>query len=91
MITSNENPPSVGMEQTVYDTFAELCPACKVTSQNVPIPDWFAGKGQTTIDSALVANPDLDAVFTVYDFMMPVVVGSIKANSSDAKVYALRW
>jgi ribose transport system substrate-binding protein len=88
VITSNENPPSVGMEQTVYDTFAELCPACKVTSQNVPIPDWFAGKGQTTIDSALVANPDLDAVFTVYDFMMPVVVGSIKANNSGAKVYA---
>ena len=80
VITSNENPPSVGMEQTVKDTFAELCSACNVESQNVPIPDWFAGTGQTTIDSALVANPDLDAVFTVYDFMMPVVVGSIKSQ-----------
>jgi ribose transport system substrate-binding protein len=88
VITSNENPPSVGMEQTVKDTFAELCSACNVETQNVPIPDWFGGKGQTTIDSALVANPDLDAVFTVYDFMMPVVVGSIKSHGSDAKVYA---
>ena len=88
MITANENPPSVGMEQTVYDTFAELCPDCNVTSQNVPIPDWFGGAGQSTIDAALVANPDLDAVFLSYDFMAPVVEGSIKANGSDAKIHA---
>jgi ribose transport system substrate-binding protein len=87
MITANENPPSVGMEQTVYDTFAELCPDCSVTSQNVPIPDWFGGAGQSTIDAALVANPDLDAVFMSYDFTSPVVEGSIKANGSSAKMY----
>jgi ribose transport system substrate-binding protein len=88
VITSNENPPSVTMEETIKSTFAELCPACKVTTQNVPIPDWFGGAGQSTIDAALVANPDLDAVFTVYDFMAPIVEGSIKANNSKAKIYA---
>jgi ribose transport system substrate-binding protein len=88
VITSNENPPSVTMEETILSTFEELCPACNVTTQNVPIPDWFGGAGQSTIDAALVANPDLDAVFTVYDFMAPVVEGSIKANGSDAKIYA---
>ena len=45
------------------DIFAELCTACTFSSQNVPIPDLFGGAGQSTIDSALVANPDLDAVF----------------------------
>jgi ribose transport system substrate-binding protein len=88
VITSNENPPSVTMEKTVNDTFKELCSACKVTSQNVPIPDWFGGKGQTTIDAALVADPNLAAVFTVYDFMSPVVAGSIKSHNSKAKMYA---
>ena len=88
VITSNENPPSVTMEQAVKDTFAELCSACTVESQNVTIPDWFGGAGQSTIDGALVANPDLDAVFTVYDFMAPIVSGSILANTSKAKVYA---
>jgi ribose transport system substrate-binding protein len=88
VITSNENPPSIGMEKTVKDTFAELCSKCKVTSQNVPIPDWFGGKGQTTIDSALVGDKDLAAVFTVYDFMAPIVIGSIKSHSSKAKIYA---
>ncbi len=87
MITANENPPSVGMEQTVRDTLAELCPDCTFESQNVPIPDWFGGAGQSTIDAALVANPDLDAVFMSYDFTAPVVEGSIKANGSDAKMY----
>ncbi|MBI5088302.1 MAG: hypothetical protein HZB15_05425, partial [Actinobacteria bacterium] len=88
MITANENPPSVTMEQTVKDTLADLCSACTFTSQNVPIPDWFGGAGQSTIDAALVANPDLDAVFLSYDFMAPVVEGSIKANGADAKIYA---
>ena len=87
MITANENPPSVGMEQEVQDTLAELCTACTFESQNVPIPDFFGGAGQSTIDAALVANPDLDAVFLSYDFMAPVVEGSIKANGSDAKIY----
>ncbi len=88
MITANENPPSVGMEQTVKDTLAELSPESTFTSQNVPIPDWFGGAGQSTIDAALVANPDLDAVFLSYDFMAPIVEGSIKANGSSAKIYS---
>jgi ribose transport system substrate-binding protein len=88
MITANENPPSVDMEQTVMDTLDELCSGCTFESQNVPIPDFFGGAGQSTIDAALVANPDLDAVFLSYDFMAPVVEGSIKANGSDAKIYA---
>ena len=88
MVTANENPPSVTMEQTVKDTLAELSPESTFTSQNVPIPDWFGGAGQSTIDAALVANPDLDAVFLSYDFMAPVVEGSIKANNSSAKIYS---
>jgi ribose transport system substrate-binding protein len=88
MMTANENPPSVGMEQTVIDTLAAECSACTFESQNVPIPDFFGGAGQSTIDAALVANPDLDAVFLSYDFMAPVIEGSIKANGSDAKIHA---
>jgi ribose transport system substrate-binding protein len=88
MITANENPPSAGMEQTVRDTLAELSPESTLTVQNVPIPDWFGGAGQSTIDAALVANPDLDAVFLSYDFMAPIVEGSIKANGSSAKIYS---
>jgi ribose transport system substrate-binding protein len=88
MMTANENPPSVGMEQAVIDTLAAECSACTFESQNVPIPDFFGGAGQSTIDAALVANPDLDAVFLSYDFMAPVIEGSIKANGSDARIHA---
>ncbi|HWL43988.1 MAG TPA: substrate-binding domain-containing protein [Ilumatobacter sp.] len=88
MITANENPPSVGMEQTVIDTLAELSPESTFQKQNVPIPDWFGGAGQSTIDAALVANPNLDAVILSYDFMAPVVEGSIRANNSSAKIYS---
>ena len=88
MVTANENPPSVTMEQTVKDALATECTACTFESQNVPIPDFFGGAGQSTIDAALVANPDLDAVFLSYDFMAPVMEGSIKANNSSAKIYS---
>jgi ribose transport system substrate-binding protein len=87
VITSNENPPSVGMEQTVKDEFARLCPSCGVESINVPIPD-YATELSGAVRSALVRNPDIRAVFTVFDAQTPFVLSAIKASGVDAKTYA---
>ncbi len=88
VITSNENPPSVGMEQTVKDEYARLCgDECGVQSVNVPIPD-YATKLSSTVSSALVANPDIKAVFMVFDAQTTFVVSALKAARSDAKTYA---
>jgi ribose transport system substrate-binding protein len=88
VITSNENPPSIGMEQTVKDEYARLCgDECGVESVNVPIPD-YATKLSSTVSSALVANPDIRAVFMVFDAQTTFVVSALKASRSEAKTYA---
>jgi ribose transport system substrate-binding protein len=88
VITSNENPPSVGMEKTVKDEYARLCgDECGVESVNVPIPD-YATKLSSTVSSALVANPDIKAVFMVFDAQTTFVVSALKASRSEAKTYA---
>lgn len=87
VITSNENPPSIGMEQTVKDEFARLCDQCSVESINVPIPS-YATDLSGAVRSALVRNPDIRAVFTVYDAQTPFVLPAIKASRVPAKTYA---
>jgi ribose transport system substrate-binding protein len=87
VITSNENPPSIGMEQTVKDEFARLCKECGVESINVPIPS-YATDLSGAVRSALVRNPDIRAVFTVYDAQTPFVLPAIKASRVPAKTYA---
>jgi ribose transport system substrate-binding protein len=88
VITSNENPPSIGMEQTVKDEFAELCgDACGVESINIPIPD-YATELTGAVSSALVANPDIRAVFTVFDAQTPFVLPAIQSSNVPAKTYA---
>src|SRR3978361_1906129 len=74
VITSNENPPSVGMEKTVKDEYAKLCGKdCGVQSVNIPIPD-YATKLSGAVSSALVANPKIKAVFMVFDAQTTFVV-----------------
>jgi ribose transport system substrate-binding protein len=88
VITSNENPPSVTMQQAATDAFAEYCgDACEVRVENVPIPDW-ATKVQSTVSSALVADRDIRAVIPVYDGMIPPAVAAVQGSGvAGAKVY----
>lgn len=88
VITSNENPPSIGMEQAVRDEFAELCgDECEVEAINIPITD-YATELTSAVSSALVANPDIRAVFTVFDAQTPFVLPAIQSSGVDAKTYA---
>jgi ribose transport system substrate-binding protein len=88
VITSNENPPSVGMEKTVKDEYARLCgDECGVEAVNIPIMD-YATKLSSAVSSALVANPDIKAVFMVFDAQTTFVISALKAARTDAKTYA---
>lgn len=86
VITSNENPPSIGMGNTVTQEFKKYCAACKVDSINVSIPDWST-KLTSAVQSALVRNPNIKAVFTVYDAQTPFVLPALKASAHGAMMY----
>ena len=87
MVTSNEVPSSVAMAKAVTDEFAKYCPACKLTSTSVAVPDW-ATKVQPAVNSALLANPKIKAVIPIFDGMVPPAAAAVTAsNKSDVFLY----
>jgi ribose transport system substrate-binding protein len=58
-----------------------------VESINVPIPD-YATKLSGAVSSALVKNPNIKAVFMVFDAQTTFVVSALKAKNTGVKTYA---
>ncbi len=86
VITSNENPPSAGMGDTVKAEIGKYCSTCQVDSINVSIPDWPT-KLTGAVQSALVRNPKIKAVFTVYDAQSPFVLPALRSANRGAMLY----
>jgi ribose transport system substrate-binding protein len=63
-------------------------PDIKFTFVNVPVPDWGT-KIQPTVQSAIVADPQLTYVISIYDSMSQFVVPAIAATSSASRVHAI--
>lgn len=88
MLTSHENPPSHGMEVTVQEEVEQLCgETCSVQSVNVPMTD-YATDLTGAVSSALVANPDIQAVVMAYDAMTPYVIPAVQSAPQEAHTYA---
>lgn len=88
MLTSHENPPSHGMEETVRDEMEEHCgEECSVESVNVAMTN-YATDLTGAVSSALVANPDISAVFMAYDAMTPFVIPAVQSAPQEAYTYA---
>lgn len=87
MITTNEVPSGVVMAKAIKDEFAKYCPKCQVKSANVAVPEW-ATKVQSTVSSALVADPSIKAVIPIFDGEDPPAAAAVKASGkSDVKLY----
>ena len=87
MITSNEVPSGVVMAKAIKDEFAKYCPKCQVKTANVSVPEW-ATKVQSTVSSALVADPSIKAVIPIFDGEVPPAAAAVKASGkSDVKLY----
>jgi ribose transport system substrate-binding protein len=74
----------------IYQEFKADCPACKVITINVPFNDWST-RMQSTLASALVANPNTSYVLPVFDFMveyaMPAIVAAGKTKTVHIATY----
>jgi ribose transport system substrate-binding protein len=61
------------------------CPDCTVKVVNVPVTEW-ATNIQTEVQSALVADPEIDFVIPIYDAMQSfAIAGMTAAGRSDIK------
>jgi ribose transport system substrate-binding protein len=83
VVTSNDIRISRAIGPAIEDEFARRCPSCSVTVADVPLADW-ASKIQTTVQSQITSNPDLDYVIPIFDGMAQyAVAGVLQAGASN--------
>jgi ribose transport system substrate-binding protein len=85
VVTSNDAGPSPGQEAAFKDEIASACPSCEATFANVPISKWTTSV-QSTVQSELVRNPDIEYVVPLYDNMASYAVAGITAAGKQGQV-----
>lgn len=90
VVTSNDAGPSPGQEAAFKDEIATSCPSCETTFANVPISKWTTSV-QSTVQSELVRNPDIDYVVPLYDNMASYVVAGITAAGKQGQVQVVTF
>lgn len=85
VITSNEVPPSKYMVSAMQAEFAAHCKACKTTVIDVPAADWGT-KMQSAVQSALIADPNVNYVIPLYDSATQFVIPGITAANRLSSV-----
>ena len=68
IITAEEAAPSAAFEEAIKAQLEKLCPDCESQTINVPVADW-ASKMRGAVQSALVADPEINSVLPLYDSM----------------------
>lgn len=87
LITSNDVPDGVLMDNALEANIAKYCPSCKIKTDNIPVPDW-ATQVQSAVSSAVLADPNLKMVITTFDGEDPPALAGLKAaHRSDVKIY----
>ena len=79
--------PSAGMVQTITDTLANEAPAGSeiVTLINSEVPVWST-EIQPAVQSALLANPEINAVIPIYDSMALFAIPGIEQAAADRNI-----
>jgi ribose transport system substrate-binding protein len=87
VITSNDVPNGKIMDRALRAELKKYCPECKISSTDVPVPDWGT-KIQSVVSSALLANPKIKAVIPIFDGEVPPAAAGIRASGrTDVKMY----
>lgn len=86
VIKSSEVPPTEPLMKGLRDELAAHCPKCKIVNEiNVGVTEW-ATKIQPSLQSALLANPNVNFVIPIYDSMSQFVVPAIQITGRKGKV-----
>ncbi len=86
VIKSAEVPPTEPLMKGLRDELAAHCPKCRIVNEiNVGVTEW-ATKIQPSLQSALLANPNVNFVIPIYDSMSQFVVPAIQITGRKGKV-----
>jgi ribose transport system substrate-binding protein len=87
-VESTDSPDSTTMISGIKKIFAQDCSACTLSVVNVPIADW-ATSGQSTVQSALTANPGTNFVIPTFDAMVSTFVEAAINASGNSGNYEI--
>jgi ribose transport system substrate-binding protein len=84
VIEASGTGPSDGMVQAIRDVLANQAPEGSevVVSLNIQVPEWSTDI-QPAVQSALLANPDINAVIPIYDSMALFAIPGIEQAAAD--------
>ncbi|MFI1462262.1 sugar ABC transporter substrate-binding protein [Nocardia carnea] len=86
VIESSETGPSKGMVDTIRKTLAEEAPTgSEATVINVAVPQW-AQQIQGQVQSAVLRNPDINAVLPIFDSMSLYAAPGIRQAAYNREV-----
>lgn len=85
VITAPSTANSPFIEKTITAMFAKDCPRCKVKIAGVNAADW-ATKVGPTVQSAILADRDLDYIIPIYDGMVQFTMPAIITTGSSGRV-----
>ncbi len=86
VVKTDEVPPTGPLVDGIRSEIAANCPNCKIVQEiNVGIVEW-ATKIQPSVQSALLAHPDVNVVIPIYDSMSGFVVPALKLTGKTGHV-----
>lgn len=86
IIGSDEIVPTAPFVSGIRDELAKNCPDCEeVAYINAPVPEW-ATKIQSSVQSALLANPKINYIIPIYDSMSGFVVPGVRIAGKSGQV-----
>ncbi|ODV06013.1 MAG: hypothetical protein ABT15_14455 [Pseudonocardia sp. SCN 73-27] len=86
VLTSKEVIGSPASIDATNDEFKKYCPNCKLTFQNVSVPDWSTQITNIT-RSAIQSDPNINYIMPLYDSMSQFVVPGIQLAGATGKVH----
>ncbi len=86
VIQSDEVPPTGPMIDGLRQELAANCPACRIVQQiNVGFANWPT-KIQPSVQTALLAHPDINVIIPIYDSMSQFVIPAVNAAGRKEQV-----
>lgn len=88
LITSNDVPSGVIMNEAIEEEVKKYCPECGIERMNVAVPDW-ATQITPEVAARLTANPDIKVVVPIFDGEVPpVIAGITQSGRTDVTIHA---
>lgn len=86
MVVSREVPPTIPLVDGFTTELAENCPGCEIVQEiNVGVAEWGT-KIQSSVQSTVQANPDIDVIVPIYDSMSQFVVPALRLTGKLGQI-----